>query len=100
MKFTVNLTQNALDDLNSLEKQDRNKALKAFDIISNVDIGAVVTKPLTSKIYEIKADKVRCLFVYSKNKIIVIGVIFIKKTQKTPKLQIEKAEKILKEYIK
>jgi len=100
MKFDVKLTENALDELNGLQKPDRNKVLKAVDIIMNVDIKAVNTKPLTSKIYEIKADKIRCLYVYSGNKIIIIGVIFVKKTQKTPKAMIAKAENILKEYIK
>ncbi len=100
MKFTVKLTQNALEELNELEKADKLKALKAFDIISNVDIQAVNTKPINAKLFEIKTDRVRCLYVYAKNQIIVVGVIFIKKTQKTPKIQIEKAEKILKEYLK
>ncbi len=100
MKFDVKLTENALEELNTLEKADRNKVLKAFDIIINVDINAVNTKPLTSKIYEIKADKVRCLYVYSNNRIIIVGVIFIKKTQKTPKSMIAKAENVLREYIK
>ena len=100
MKFDVKLTENALEELNTLEKTDRNKVLKAFDIIINVDINAVNTKPLTTKIYEIKADKARCLYVYSDNRIIIVGVIFIKKTQKTPKIMIAKAENVLKEYIK
>ncbi len=100
MKFDVKLTENALQELNILEKADRNKVLKVFDIIINVDINAVNTKPLTSKIYEIKTDKVRCLYAYSNNRIIIVGVIFIKKTQKTPKTMIAKAENVLKEYIK
>ena len=94
MKFDVKLTENALEEFNSLQKPDRNKVLKAFDIIMNVDIKAVTTKPLTSKIYEIKTDKIRCLYAYSDNKIIIVGVIFIKKTQKTPKTMIAKAENI------
>ena len=100
MKFDVKLTKNALDELNALEKVDRNKVLKAFDIIMNVDINAVNTKPLASKIYEIKTDKIRCLYAYLNNKIIIVGVIFIKKTQKTPKAVIARAENVLKEYIK
>ena len=100
MKFNVKLTEQAVDNLNNLDKENYKKALKAFDIIENVDINAVVTRPLTTKIYEIKTGKVRCLFVYVPNRIIVIGIIFLKKTQKTPKIYIEKAEKELKEYTK
>lgn len=99
MKFDVKLTENALEDLKNLEKVDRNKVLKSYDIIMNVDINAVNTKPITSKIYEIKTDRVRSLYAYSENKIIIVGVVFIKKTQKTPKSMITKAENVLKEFI-
>ena len=100
MKFQVKLTENAFEDFSKLDKENQTRVLKAFDIIENVDINAVNTKPLTSKIYEIKANKLRCLFAYSNNQIIIVGVIFLKKTQKTPKNELLKAEKELKDYIK
>ncbi len=98
MKFNVYLTEEAQEDLSDLQKNDRKKVLKAIDIIENVDIEAVNTRPLTDKIYEIKTDNIRSLFAYSKHQIIVIALIFIKKTQKTPTKYIDKAIKILKEY--
>lgn len=100
MKYQVLLTDEATENLNSLEHIERKKILKAFDIIENVDISAVNTRPLTEKLLEIKADNVRALYVYSKNRIIIVGLIFIKKTQKTPSKYITNAEKILQEYIK
>lgn len=100
MKYQVLLTDEATKDFNALEKIERKKILKAFDIIENVDIAAVNTRPLTDKLLEIKADNVRALYVYSKNKLIIVGLIFIKKTQKTPSKYIVKAERILQEYIK
>ncbi len=52
---------------------------------------------LHKKIFEIKSNELRSLFKYKEGKIIVIGVVFVKKTQKTPKEIIKLAEKRLKE---
>ena len=98
MKFDVYLTNEAQENLKQLEKIEQKKVLKAIDIIENVDIESVNTRPLTDKIYEIKTDNVRSLFTYAKNQIIIIALIFIKKTQKTPPKYIDKAVNILKEY--
>ena len=92
------MTEEAQKNLSDLQKNDHKKELEAIDIIENVDIGAVNTRPLTDKIYEIKTDNIRSLFAYTKKQIIVIALIFIKKTQKTPEKYIDKAIKILKEY--
>ena len=98
MKFDVYLTEEAQENLSDLQKIDQKKVLKAIDIIENVDIDAVNTRPLTDKIYKIKTDNIRSLFAYTNKKIIIIALIFIKKTQKTPAKYIDKAIKILKEY--
>jgi len=45
----------------------------------------------------IKSNELRSLFKYKEGKIIVIGVVFVKKKQKTPKETIKLAEKRLKE---
>jgi phage-related protein len=100
LKFEVLLTDEATKDFNSLERIERKKVLKAFDIIEKVDISATETRPLTEKLFEIKADNVRAVYVYTQKRIIVVGLIFVKKTQKTPTKFINKAEKILQEYIK
>jgi len=98
MKYQIFLTPHANTDLNGLEKKDKTKVLKTIDIIENVDLQAVYNKSLGNKLYEIKVDNIRCLYGYKKGQIIIIALIFVKKTQKTPKLFIEKAQKILKEY--
>lgn len=56
-------------------------------------------KRINEKIWELRPLKDRILFasVY-KNKFILLN-IFVKKTKKTPKYEIEKAERILKDYI-
>lgn len=98
MKYQIFLTPQANNDLNKLEQKDRKKIFKVIDIVENVDLQAVYNKPLGNKLYEIKIDNIRCLYGYKRGQIIIIALIFVKKTQKTPKLLIEKAQKILKEY--
>lgn len=98
MKYQIFLTPQANNDLNELEEIEKKKVFKTIDIIENVDLQAVYNKSLGNKLYEIKVDNIRCLYGYQKGQIIIIVLIFVKKTQKTPKLFIEKAQKILKEY--
>ncbi|WP_109572759.1 type II toxin-antitoxin system RelE/ParE family toxin [Fibrobacter succinogenes] len=54
-------------------------------------------KHLQKKIFEIKSNELRSLFKYKAGAIIVIGVVFVKKTQKTPKDKIKLAIKRLNE---
>lgn len=49
------------------------------------------------EIFEIKSNELRSLFKYKAGAIIVIGVVFVKKAQKTPKEKIKLAVKRLKE---
>ena len=59
-------------------------------------IDVVLTRPLGDKIFEIKTSNLRTLFKYTENQIIVIGVIYIKKTQKTPLNVLKLAQKRFK----
>mgnify|MGYP001669038123 FL=1 len=68
-----------------------------YEKIEQQGIEFVKVKHLQKKIFEIKSNELRSLFKYKEGKIIVIGVIFVKKTQKTPKETIKLAEKRLKE---
>lgn len=49
------------------------------------------------KIFEIKSNEIRSLFKYASGKIIIVGVVFVKKTQKTPKDKIKLAKQRLKD---
>ena len=68
-----------------------------YEKIEQQGIEFVKVKHLQKKIFEIKSNELRPLFKYKEGKIIVIGVIFVKKTQKTPKETIKLTEKRLKE---
>lgn len=65
--------------------------------IQEQGIEFVRIKPIQKEIFEIKTNELRSLFKYSAGRIIVVGVIFVKKTQKTPKEKIKLALKRLKE---
>ena len=52
-----------------------------------------------SGIYEFKSYQVRILCFFDREKVIILTHGFIKKRDKTPKREITKAEKLLKEYM-
>lgn len=61
-------------------------------------IGIPYIKHLEEEIWELRPLRERILFAcYGKNQFILLNH-FVKKTQKTPKKEIEKAKKLLKEY--
>ncbi len=81
------------------------KILWTFQIIENLDrIPEIYFKHLenTDALYEIRVqvgnDIVRIFCFFDFNNLIIVGHGFQKKTQKTPLKEIERAEKIKKEY--
>ena len=61
-------------------------------------IGEPYIKHLQEDIWELRPSRDRILFAFLNNKEILLISHFIKKTQKTPKREIEKAMRLLKEY--
>lgn len=89
-------------------QQSKNKSsrVKVNKIISYIrilqerglSIGEPYIKHLESDIWELRPLRDRILFAYfNDNKFILLN-IFMKQTKKTPKKEIEKAEKLLKDY--
>ena len=68
-----------------------------YSKIHEQGIEFVRVKAIQKEIFEIKTNELHSLFKYRAGKIIVIGVIFVKKTQKTPKEKIKLAKQRLKE---
>jgi hypothetical protein len=98
MKYTVLILPEAQDDINKLERVQRNKLQIDYKTLQEVDIEAVIVNSLGNKLFEIKTNELRSLFEYRKGQIIVIAVVFIKKTQKTEEIYIKRAKKILAKY--
>lgn len=98
MKYDVIILPEALKQINNLDKIYRNELLADYMTIKNVDIEAVVVNSLGNKLYEVKSQKVRSIFEYRKGQIIVIALVFLKKSQKCPTENISKAKKLLEKY--
>lgn len=62
-------------------------------------IGEPVTKYLDNNIWELRPLSNRILYAYWKNNKFVLLHHFIKKTQKTPKKELERAKRNLKSYL-
>lgn len=97
MKFTVERLPQAQTEIDSLEQSQKDMLESDYSIIQEQGIEFVRVKPIQKDIFEIKTNELRSLFKYNAGKIIVVGVVFVKKTQKTPKEKIKLAKQRLKE---
>ena len=97
MKFAVERLSSVGAEINALEKEQQNLLKRDYEIIEKQGIEYVRVRPLQKEIFEIKSNELRSLFKYKAGAIIVIGVVFVKKTQKTPKDKIKLAIQRLKE---
>lgn len=97
MLFKVEKLNVVEDEISKLEQNQQDMLKSEYEIIETKGIEFVKVKYLQNKIFEIKTKEIRSLFKYSLGKIIVVGVVFIKKSQKTPKEIIKLAKKRLKE---
>ena len=97
MKFAVERLSSVVAEINALEKEQQNLLKRDYEIIEKQGIEYVRVRPLQKEIFEIKSNELRSLFKYKAGAIIVIGVVFVKKTQKTPKDKINLAIQRLKE---
>ena len=64
-----------------------------------VNLPSNITKHLDGKIWELRPGVNRVLYFYCNNNVYVLLHMFRKKTQKTPKREIEKAYKEMEDYI-
>ena len=97
MKFAVKKISSVVAEINALEKEQQDVLKRDYEIIEKQGIEYVRVRPLQKEIFEIKSNELRSLFKYKAGAIIVIGVVFVKKTQKTPKDKIKLAIQRLKE---
>lgn len=93
-----------LNRKSSTNKESRinfNKIVAYLDLLEEFGtrIGEPVTKHLDGEIWELRPLRNRFLYAYYKDNKFIILHHFIKKTQKTPKREIEQAEKNLQDYL-
>lgn len=96
------------DYIRSLQQnQSKDSKIKFNKIISymrllsenGLSIGEPYIKYLDNGIWELRPLKDRILFTYWNNNRFILLSIFTKKTKKTPRNEIEKAKRLLKNYI-
>lgn len=97
MKFKVEKLPQAEAEIKDLEESQQKLLSEEYTKIENQGIEFVRVKPIQKDIFEIKSNELRSLFKYKAGKIIVVGLILVKKIQKTPKKKIKLAIKRLKE---
>ena len=97
VKFTVEKIPQAKAEIESLEQSQKDMLEADYTKIQEQGIEFVRVKPIQKDIFEIKSNELRSLFKYKEGKIIVIGVVFVKKTKKTPKDKIKLAKQRLKD---
>lgn len=97
MKFKVDILPVVEREIKSLEKPQQDLLASEYDLIENSGIEYVKVRYIQRKIYEIKSAELRSLFKYKEGRIILVGVVFVKKTQKTPKDKIKLAEQRFRE---
>ena len=78
-----------------------NKIVAYMDMLEELGtrVGEPVTKHLDGEIWELRPLKNRFLYAYYKDNKFIVLHHFIKKTQKTPKHEIEQAKRNLKDYL-
>lgn len=97
MKFKVEKLDVVNGEIAWLQQEQQDLLKSEYNLIETQGIEFVRVKHLQGKIFEIKSKNLRSLFRYQEGKIVLIGVVFVKKTQKTPREMIKLAKQRLKD---
>lgn len=92
--------------LNLQKRKDKNSRIKFNKIIAYINIlskngitaGEPYIKYIDNDIWELRPLRDRILFAYYDKNTFIILSIFMKTTRKTPKMEIDKAKRILKDW--
>ena len=98
-QYTAELTDEAIEQLKELDTPYKKKILEGIQTFEKIGIKYKNLNTLGDGLYEIKSGEVRAYFKYAKNRIIIVGFIVLKKTQKAPRRYIEQAKINIDRYI-
>ncbi len=101
-KFTAELTDEAEEQLLSLSCEHRTKiaeAIRTFELVGTLYKNI---NDLGNGLFEIKPKGIRAYFMYDYNrrKVIIVGLIVLKTTQKAPTRYIKQARINIERYLK
>jgi len=99
MKYNIFLLPEAQAEKNKLAKTYQDEIENAYKLIEEKGTEFVFVNSLGNKLYEIKTDKTRSVYKYNAGQIIIVGLVFLKKSQKAPKQIIKLAQKRLNKEI-
>ena len=93
----LSINQKVKDFIKGLEQETRIRVLKSLLLLESCghELREPHTKKLTGKLFELRSrgrQEIRLIFCYKDSKIFVLTG-FVKKTQQTPRAEIERAEK-------
>ncbi|MFA6340904.1 MAG: type II toxin-antitoxin system RelE/ParE family toxin [Candidatus Paceibacterota bacterium] len=94
-KYEAILVETVKDFVSDLDESESGKVMAHMDMMQMAEFDAVHTKLIKNPIKELIVGKYRFLFFIEKRIIYFIHA-FMKKTQKTPRREIQYAEKIYK----
>lgn len=96
-----------IKDLNKKAETSKESRVNFNKIVAYLDVleemgtraGEPVTKHLDGEIWELRPLRNRILYAYYKDNTFIILHHFFKRTQKTPRKEIQKAKKYLQDYL-
>lgn len=97
MKFQIEKLKQAEKEISKLTKVQQEQLNKDYDTITTKGIEYVKRRHLRGDVFEIKTNDIRSLFAYKEDCIILIGLVYEKRSNKAPDYYIELAQKRLKE---
>ena len=97
-KYFVLFFDDVKDFVEALSNENQGKIKGAVTAIESGDFKSLYIKTLKTPIKELIIKKYRFIFFIYKSTFYFIGA-FVKKTKKTPKAEIENAERIFKKFI-
>jgi len=95
MRYKVIKTKEALKDSEKIDKIFLEDLDDDIELIETEGLDFVVSKPLGHKVFEIKSNRIRALYGFKGERLVVITVIYLKQTQKCPQELILRAKKLL-----
>lgn len=100
-QFTAELTDEAEEQLLALSDENREKIADAIRTFEKVGILYKNINDLGGGLFEIKPKGVRAYFMYDPNRrrIIIVGLVVLKTTQKAPPRYIKQARRNIENYL-
>lgn len=97
MQYKIEKLKQAQKEIDDLTNQQKSALENDYKTIENRGLEYVKRRYLREGLFEIKTKDVRSLFKYKEESVILIGLVYEKRTEKAPDYYIKLALKRLKE---